>query len=310
MALGISAFTLFGGHAYNRRWRRAVAFSVALALWIVLYSVLGSMIRSWWILWTVGIAGLWAFSGLVSYLDAQRAPVSSPRAPLTPAQWIFAVGLSALGVLVLSTVPAGWIYRGSVPDTGVDEGMIAALASRGGERRGYLGATSAVYGTDFDPSGDGVIVGGRGVIHGRVTWNDRPCSGVRLRLLLAKDSRSPWVVSEEDGAYEIPVSTGRYTYYGFELDKRNADVVLAGQLLREDRYRSLAPILVAEDAPTPGPDFEFSSPSGDADPFSGRRIPESTDLSETQSALVRRRIESFVGGDSYRVHFRRNLRGA
>ena len=99
--------------------------------------------------------------------------------------------------------------------------MDEAHAFRGGSRSRTGGVFSSAL---VMPT----VARGPGRIEGRVTLNNEPVEGLRLRLVLNAGALSPWVGSDRNGVYSFDLPFGSYSIDGYELDVRSADAALPG----------------------------------------------------------------------------------
>lgn len=141
----------------------------------------------------------------------------------------------------------------STPDVNV----IGAPPSIQAQRK-FLGS-QGVFNGDFSRSNE-VLSAGPGEIVGKVMANDKPASGVKLRLALNGSVMSQWTTSGADGTYSISVPYGQYRIDGYELDSYIANSVLAGKIsLPHNPYSSKA-FVVARDSKGYGLNLGYVDP--------------------------------------------------
>ena len=93
----------------------------------------------------------------------------------------------------------------------------------------FLGSP-AIYSGGFLDNRSGVLSGGPGEIVGQATLNNKPVSGLKIRLALNGSVMSQWATTDSDGTYSVSVPYGEYQIDGFELDSNTANSILAGKI--------------------------------------------------------------------------------
>jgi len=88
------------------------------------------------------------------------------------------------------------------------------------------------------------IDNGEGKILGKVFGDGKPIENLKLRLVLNRESFSPWVSTDSNGSYAISVPFGTYTINGYELDIDSANRVLAGLTERPQMSGSKSEFIV------------------------------------------------------------------
>lgn len=125
-------------------------------------------------------------------------------------------------------------------------------------QRKFLGS-QGIFSGEFNRSND-VLSAGPGEIVGKVTANEKPVAGVRLRFALNGSVMSQWATSGADGAYSISVPYGKYRIDGYELDRDAADSVLAGKISLPNNPFSSKSFVVARDSKGYGLNLGYVDP--------------------------------------------------
>ena len=126
------------------------------------------------------------------------------------------------------------------------------------EQKKYLGS-QGIFNGSFKQSGN-VLIGGPGEIVGKVTVNDKPVAGIKLRLALNGSVMSQWATSEAAGIYRVLVPYGEYRIDGYELDGEVADSVLAGKIASPQNPFASDTFKVVEDSKGRGLDLRYVDP--------------------------------------------------
>jgi hypothetical protein len=122
----------------------------------------------------------------------------------------------------------------------------------------FLGS-QGIFNGEFKRSND-VLSAGPGEIVGKVTANEEPVAGVKLRFALNGNVMSQWATSGADGAYSVSVPYGKYRIDGYELDREAADSVLAGKISLPHNPFSSKAFVVARDSKGYGPNLGYVDP--------------------------------------------------
>lgn len=93
----------------------------------------------------------------------------------------------------------------------------------------YLGSTG-IY-ASHTSNISRTLAKGPGKIVGKVTVDDLPISGLKLKLTLNKAVASHWVVTNSHGEYAVSVPFGEYRIDGFTIDHAVANQVVPGKIL-------------------------------------------------------------------------------
>lgn len=127
------------------------------------------------------------------------------------------------------------------------------------EIKRYLGS-SGTYVAGFRDQKPGLLSEGPGEIIGKATSNDKPVSGLKLRLALNGSVLSQWATTGADGSYSVRVPHGKYRIDGFEIDTDSANAVLAGKI-DDPQTGHVSDVLdVAKGAKGQGLTFRFIDP--------------------------------------------------
>lgn len=127
------------------------------------------------------------------------------------------------------------------------------------EKDHFFGTTGRSSGS-FPRVRKDVLAEGNGRIVGRVTVDNEPVKGLKLRLLLNGSVMSQWGVSNSDGKYTIKVPFGKYRIDGYELDHLSASSILAGKTDNPDNPYSGDTILVDEKKNGLGLNLDYIDP--------------------------------------------------
>jgi hypothetical protein len=149
------------------------------------------------------------------------------------------IASAIMGVVVFVIGALGWLtYR-----VNSGEGLPSVSWSTGG-RPAERGETTVavppeikqrflgVYGTysgGFSADRNKVLAAGPGAIAGTVRIDEKPATGLKLRLALNGAVMSQWSEVDAEGRYAIAVPYGSYRIDGYDLDGRTANAVLAGK---------------------------------------------------------------------------------
>ena len=122
-----------------------------------------------------------------------------------------------------------------------------------------------VYGTysnGFSADRNKVLAAGPGAISGTVMEDDKPASGLKLRLALNGAVMSQWSEVDAEGRYAIAVPYGTYRIDGYDLDGRTANAVLGGKTdgPGNSPYGDGDTFTVAEGRAGHGPDLQYVDP--------------------------------------------------
>lgn len=93
----------------------------------------------------------------------------------------------------------------------------------------FLGSTG-YYSGNFLENKTGVLTSGPGTINGKVSVNNQPLEGLKIRLALNSSVLSQWAISDTKGDYKISVPYGKYIIDGYELDHEIVHSVLSGKI--------------------------------------------------------------------------------
>lgn len=276
VAFALSALTIFGGHFYYKRWTRAGLFGTFLFAWMLLFPMMSSIVVIYFMpfrfelpitrgaiheIWSVGLLVLCIASGVVAAHDARYQDEETDHDERF-SRWVSALGLSALGALVVFSSPVFWkngplrLAIGSM----TDHKQVVTSVPEFHPREMYLGTTMSFSGT-FDLDSEKELARGRGKIMGNARVDGTPLTGLRLRLLMNADLKTGWVETGTDGIYKVSVPAAKYVLAGWEIDTESAQKVLPGKIYIRSGLGSEGEILqVDERTPGKGPDLRFATP--------------------------------------------------
>lgn len=182
------------------------------------------------------------------------------------------IASAIVGIVIFVVGVLGWLsYR---LNTG--EGLPSISWSAGGRPVGRGETTVAVppdikqrflgvYGTysgGFSADRNKVLAAGPGAIKGTVREDDKPATGLKLRLALNGSVMSQWSEVDAEGRYAIAVPYGAYRIDGYDLDGRTANAVLGGKTDGPENslYGDADTFTVAEGRAGHGPDLRYVDP--------------------------------------------------
>jgi hypothetical protein len=175
------------------------------------------------------------------------------------------------------------------------------------ERKKYLGSSS-IYSGGFRDNLTGILTSGDGEIVGKVTADDEPVSGLKLRLALNGGVYSQWATTDEDGKYVISVPFGEYKVDGFELNTHSANRVLVGKIDHPLNSHFSSKFWVTAGAKGRGPTFRFVDPVEKSLPKNSYSVAEEVVLSwEPYPGASKYAVQIYEQPDPYSFKGRKRL---
>ena len=116
------------------------------------------------------------------------------------------------------------------------------------------------YSGYFDTTESTTLAAGKGVIRGKVTANNTPVTGLKLKLALNGSTSSQWGTTDENGIYHISVPYGNYRVDGYTLDYNSANKSLPGKIAHPSQTIKTDLFEVSAAQPGKGLDFQFIDP--------------------------------------------------
>lgn len=200
---------------------------------------------------------------------------------------IFGLGFGVAAALAFSLSIN--FFFGSVSGTKIDSGTEINTAPEVAEN--FLGTTGS-YQEGFNNPQNNVLSVGKGEIVGSVMLNNKPHSGLRLRLALNNSVYTQWATSDISGAYTISVPFGKYKINGYELDRSTANKTLAGKIAVPYRMHHSTPLFeVKENQPGIGLTFKYIDPVN--------KMIDKKQYSITEEIKIR--WEPFPGAEKYSI---------
>lgn len=125
--------------------------------------------------------------------------------------------------------------------------------------RAFLGTTGVRSGGTALHSMQ-ILPRGPGRMEGRVTVNDQPVAGLRLRLMLNALLWSPWVSTDSDGVYFFDLPYGTYSIDGYSIDSDSAEQLLSGTMDQARQPTRKDSVVVSASGAGRGLDLEYVEP--------------------------------------------------